>query len=443
VFVRSGTTWTQQAYLKASNTDFADNFGISVAIDQDTIVVGADGESSFASGVNGNQLDNTASKAGAAYVFVRSGASWTQQAYLKASNPEEDDHFGNAVAVHGDRIAVAAEFEDSSASGIDGSQRDNGSEDSGAVYVFERSGTTWTQDAYIKASNTDTGDSYGASLGLSGNTLAVGARLEESNATGIGGDQSNNALTYSGAVYVYENNGGSWSQQAYIKASNADAFDFFGSDLNLQSDFLIVGAYAENSATVGVDGNQSDNSASSAGAAYVFERMNGNWTQISYLKASNTEEGDVFGNSVAITQDYAAAGAFAEQSAAIGLDGDQSDNTADRSGAAYIFARVPTFSVGGTVTGLVGSGLELRLNDDEVLPVAVDGTYQFDTELLDGDSYDVEILSPPASPFQVCELVNNSGTIQGDDIVDLDLNCSAPPARARLPVSRIYQSDQY
>ena len=137
----------QQAYLKSSNTNAADDFGWSVAISGDTLVVGAFREDSAATGVNGNQNDNSASDAGAAYVFVRSGTSWSQQAYLKASNTNAGDNFGNPVAIYGGTIVVSAPLEDSATTGINGNQSDNSANGAGAVYVFVRSGTTWSEQA--------------------------------------------------------------------------------------------------------------------------------------------------------------------------------------------------------------------------------------------------------------------------------------------------------
>src|SRR5581483_1146048 len=98
----------------------------------------------------------------------------------------------------------------------------------GAVYVFTRSGGTWSQQAYLKASNTGVSDYFGYSVSLSGDTLAVGAPGESSNATGVNGDQLNDSAENSGAVYVFTRSSGTWSQQAYLKASNTEAFDEFG-----------------------------------------------------------------------------------------------------------------------------------------------------------------------------------------------------------------------
>ena len=173
--MRSGTNWIQQAYLKASNTGTGDLFGYSVAVSGDTVVVGAVQESSNATGVNGNQSDNSALNSGAAYVFVRSGTNWSQQAYLKASNTGAGDTFGCSVAVSGDTVVVGAPNEDSNATGVNGNQSNNSATDSGAAYVFVRSGTNWTQQAYLKASNTGTDDNFGVSAAVSGDTVVVGA----------------------------------------------------------------------------------------------------------------------------------------------------------------------------------------------------------------------------------------------------------------------------
>src|SRR5689334_6574746 len=107
-------------------------------------------EDSNAMGVNGDQANNGAMDSGAAYVFVRSGTNWSQQAYLKASNTGARDFFGYAVAIDSDTIVVAAPLEGSAAKGVNGNQSDNSAPDSGAAYVFTRSGTAWTQQAYLK-----------------------------------------------------------------------------------------------------------------------------------------------------------------------------------------------------------------------------------------------------------------------------------------------------
>jgi len=167
--------WVQQAYLKASNTGVDDSFGYAVAVSGNTVVVGAYTEDSNATGVGGNQGNDSALDAGAVYVFVRSGVTWSQQAYLKASNTDASDYFGYSVAIAGDTVVVGARGEDSNATGIDGNQDDDSVNAAGAAYIFVRSGTTWTQQAYLKASNTDAGDYFGYSVSISGDTVVVGA----------------------------------------------------------------------------------------------------------------------------------------------------------------------------------------------------------------------------------------------------------------------------
>ncbi|MCK6456693.1 MAG: thrombospondin type 3 repeat-containing protein [Phycisphaerae bacterium] len=260
----------QQAYLKASNTNVNDQFGWSVAVSGDTVVVGAPFEDSSATGVNGDGADNSVLDSGAAYVFVRSGTTWSQQAYLKASNTDANDQFGYSVAVSGDTAVVGAYFEDSSATGVNGNEADNSATDSGAAYVFVRGGGVWTQQAYLKASNTGASDLFGNSVAVSGNTLVVAAFAEDSSATGIDGNQADDSTGNSGAAYVFVRSGGVWSQQAYLKASNTGASDQFGWWVAVSNDTVVVGVPLEDSNATGIDGNQADNSATDSGAAYVF-----------------------------------------------------------------------------------------------------------------------------------------------------------------------------
>ena len=173
-----------------------------MAVSGDTVVIGAPAEDSNATGINGDQTDNSATDAGAAYVFVRNGATWSQQAYLKASNTDAGDAFGYSVAVSGDTAAVVALAEDGNATGINGDQTDNSAPNAGAAYVFVRNGATWSQQAYLKASNTDAGDFFGDSVAVSGDTVVVGVARESSSATGVNGDQTNNSAVSSGAAYI-------------------------------------------------------------------------------------------------------------------------------------------------------------------------------------------------------------------------------------------------
>jgi len=328
VFTRDDAgLWTQQAYIKASNAEPDDRFGWSVALNGNTLAVGAPGEESVATGVNGDQSNNGVRDFGAVYVFTRDGAGdWSQQAYIKASQVIGDHQFGSSVALSGDTLAVGVSI-------------------SGAAYVFSRNETgDWSQQARLVASNPQTGrfatDGFGLTVALSGDTLAVGAFAESSSATGINGNQNDVSALGAGAVYVFTRSVfGIWTQQAYIKASNTQIADLFGFSVALSGDVLAVGARDEDSAATGVNGDQSNNSASESGAVYVFTRnVAGVWRQQAYIKASNTESGDEFGNSpVALSGDTLVVGAWLEDSASPGIDGDQSNNDASNSGAVYVF----------------------------------------------------------------------------------------------------------
>jgi len=319
-------------YLKASNTQADDHFGIAVAVSADgsTLAVGALNEDSGADGVNGDQSDNSQSAAGAVYVFVRANGTWTQQAYIKASNSRNPAAFGRSLTLSadGNTLGVGAPSENSGADGIDGNQADTSAQNAGAVYVFTRSAGAWSQQAYVKASASEAFDSFGwdVSLSADGQTLAVGA------------PGSNMA----GRVYVFTRTSASWTQQAIVSASNANPGDAFGVSVRLSADAsrMIVGAPMEASAASGVNANPFDNSRPGAGAAYVFRRSSGVWSQDAYLKASNATVARSFGVSVAISGDglTVVVGAPGESSASTGINGSQLESGLTQAGAAYVFA---------------------------------------------------------------------------------------------------------
>jgi hypothetical protein len=360
------------AYVKASNADAADHFGcggvlqahtgqgVALSADGTTLAVGAPHEASAAAGIDVNQADNSLFEAGAVYVFTRQQDRWTQQAYVKPSNPQTGAAFGHSVALSadGDTLAVAAYWESSSATGVNGNQNNESIPQAGAVYVFTRQGGAWTQRAYIKASNTgeagtaDTfgeGDQFGFSLALSGDgrTLAVGAITEDSRATGIDGNQKDNSATSAGAVYVFVRRGEDWIQQAYVKSANPDAGDMFGYAVSLSTDgnTMAVGSFDEDGGGRGVN-PPPDNRSGGAGAAYIFTRTGVAWSQQAYIKPSNGETQDSFGVDVALSADGSTllVGALDEDCAATGVNatGCGNDWNDDLSmGAAYVFVRGP------------------------------------------------------------------------------------------------------
>jgi hypothetical protein len=349
------TQWRQTAYIKASNPGEGDQFGSAVAVSADgrTLVIGAPMENSAAAGVGGDRSDESADDAGAVYVFVRSGSGWTEQAYIKASNAESFDQFGNAVALSadGNTLAVAAYFEGGSAAGDPG---DNSRPQSGAAYVFTRTGTTWSQHAYLKASNAgeeNDGDTFGYTIALSadGGTVAVGAPSEDSAAAGVGGDGADNSAAGAGAVYVFVRRADGWIQQAYLKPANTHAGMLFGYSVALSGDGarLAVGAFDERGCSTTINGAYEMN-CGGTGAAYVFARSGDTWTQEAYLKAREQDRGDSMGVWTAISRDatLVAAGAADEDSTTTGVDVVESGHSGtvgaedDRSsGASYVFAR--------------------------------------------------------------------------------------------------------
>lgn len=344
VFVQAHGTWSQQAYIKASNPHAWDEFGYSLALSADgsTLVVGAPNEPSGATGVDGDQSDDSANQAGAVYVFTRAAGTWSQQAYLKASNTQAFDGFGSSVAVSADgaTLAASAPGEDSGATGVNGAQNDESVGNSGAVYVFSHAAGAWSQEAYVKASSPSQ-SAFFDKVALSGDgaTLAVGSPTESS----PGAAPADQSAIAEGGVYVFARDRGTWSQQAYVKGAHTEPGDAFGYTVALSSDgaTLAVGAPGESSSATGVNGNQAGNAAPAAGAAYVFARVGTSWSQQAYIKASNPAENDRFAQ-VALSADGAtlAVGAPYEDSGATGIDGNQADDSLIDAGAVYRFKRV-------------------------------------------------------------------------------------------------------
>jgi hypothetical protein len=342
LFRRAAGAWTQEAYVKASNTDAADQFGhaISLSADGASLAVGARYESSSSTGIGGFASNNGVIYSGAVYVLRRVEGTWAQEAYIKASNTGNYDWFGASVAfsADGSALAVGAVQEDSSASGVGGDSGNDAATDSGAVYLFRRTSSVWSQEAYVKASNTDAGDEFGGSVALSadGTTLAVGALGEDSNATGVGGDQTNDAGFDSGAVYVFRRDGaGVWAQEAYMKSASRFGSAEFGRSVSLSADgaTLAVGAPRDEAPYFG-------EFSVGGGAAYVFRRgaFTG-WSQETYLKPPFPRGNAKFGGAVSLSADGAmlAVGADYESSNATGIGGDPSNTAAPYSGAVYVY----------------------------------------------------------------------------------------------------------
>lgn len=281
--------------------------------------------------------------------------------YVKASNPEGSDDFGDgnpakgvALSADGSTLIVRTDYEGGAAAGVNcgGNLADgdgNGipdcqendsteSEYSGAVYVFVRDDAgAWSQQAYIKAPNAEANDDFGRSVALSsdGNTLAVGAPGEDSAATAVGGDEHDNSSTNSGAVFLFQRFNGTWFPGTYIKAPVNKTWAQFGSAVALSGDghTLVVGAQSEDS---------------DAGAAYVYALSSGVWSSQARITARNAEADDHFGIALALAADGAtlAVNTVDEDSGTSGIkqggdmpEADTDDDSLRSSGVVYVFAR--------------------------------------------------------------------------------------------------------
>jgi nucleoside-specific outer membrane channel protein Tsx len=264
IFVRSGTTWTQKAELTASDRAAGDGFGASVAISGSTVVVGA----------------TYHLHAGAAYVFVPSGTTWTQQAELTASDGVSNDNFGLSIGISGSTAVVGARFKNSN---------------TGAAYIFGRSGTAWSQLVKLTASDGAANDYFGISVAISGTTVAVGAYGKTS---------------FTGAAYTFTGSGATWTQQAKLIASDGASNDDFGISVSIAGSVVVVGSPGKTAST---------------GAAYVFVRSGTTWSQLAKLTASDGASNDQFGTSVGVSGTSGIVGAYV--------------NNQSR-GAAYAFARL-------------------------------------------------------------------------------------------------------
>lgn len=378
VFVRDGDDWSEQGIIKAPQPNTSDLFGYSVALAADgaTLVIGAPGDSRPYLGIDDGPANDCDALplardncknfgSGAVHVYTKDADAWQAQALLKASTIEAGDRFGWSVALSADGaiLAVGADFEDSNAIGVGSDQTNNSAANSGAVYVFTRSANDWSQQAYLKASNTGAGDQFGFSVALdhTGTTLVVGAPREDGNGSGTyaappHGAEDNDDAPVSGAVYVFVRDEAVWTQQGYIKASNTGAGDQFGTSVSLSADgaMLAVGASGEDGNATGIypappHGGENNEAAADSGASYVFVRDSGAWRQQAFLKASNTRAEDAFGIAVALSGDgqSLAVGAIREGSGAADIGGDQVNdcalpeanrqNCALDSGAVYLY----------------------------------------------------------------------------------------------------------
>ncbi len=287
-FTKSSSAWgnipthfgTEDQTITANDGSLDDRFGSSVALTGDYAVVGATHEDI---GANNNQ--------GAAYIFHRTGSTWTQQTKIIANDGAPSDQFGGAVAISGDYVVVGAHQDDIGANSNQGS-----------VYVFHRSGTTWTQQAKLTASDGGAEDKFGSAVAISGDYIIVGVGAHD---LGSSVDQ--------GTAYIFHRTGTTWTQQVKLIANDGAPYDFFGSSVAMDGNYVAIAANGDD---VGANSNQ--------GSVYIFLRNGTLWPQQAKLTANDGALNDFFGSSVAMTDEYLIAGATGDNSSA---------------GSAYIFYR--------------------------------------------------------------------------------------------------------
>ena len=279
IYVRDGMGWTEQAKLTAGDAAADDLFGWSVSISGDYAIIAA--------AFDGDAGDTS----GSAYIFVRDGESWTEQAKLTASDAAAEDVFGWSVSISGEYAVVGAFFDD------------DGGTESGSAYVFEKPVGGWsdmTETAKLTASDAAAQARFGRSVSISGDYAIVGA---------FGDDN------FSGSAYIFVRDGESWTEQAKLTASDAAVDDQSGESVSISGDYAVVGA------------NGNDDGGSGSGSAYIYVRDGENWTEQAKLTASDAAAGDEFGNSISISGDYII----------VGVKNDDDGGT--NSGSAYLFVR--------------------------------------------------------------------------------------------------------
>lgn len=256
VFYRQGDSWVPFQKLIASDAQKRDSFGVSVAIDGDVIVVGAERE------------DDGGTSAGAVYVFRLEGTEWVEEAKLLASNPQPRAELGRAVGVSGDVIVAGAHLEDHETAGVD----------AGVVYVWRYDGTAWVPEARLTSDDGESDDRFGRRLSISGDAFAVGTHRDD------------DAGNQSGSAYVIRWDGISWAQEAKLTPADHESNDFFGFDVSIDADTVLVGSRYDDEEPAGFN----------SGSAYVFTFDGASWIERAKLIASDGAWRDHFGGSVCV-----------------------------------------------------------------------------------------------------------------------------------------------
>ncbi len=349
IFRFNDSGWAQEAKLLASDGATLDLFGNSVGIWGDTTIIG-----SYWDDDNGN-------RSGSAYIFRFNGSSWAEETKLIASDGEEDDDFGISVCISGDTAVIGAYTDD-----------DNG-DNSGSAYIFCFIDSNWVQEAKLLASDGAAGDRFGNSVGISGDTVVIGAVYDDDNGGG------------SGSAYIFRFTDSNWVQETKLLAFDGDANDRFGGSVGIWGDTAVISAYTD------------DDNGSDSGSAYIFRFTDSNWVQEAKLLASDGAAGDVFGRSVGIWGDTAVVGAFYD----------------DDSGSAYIFR----FNGSSWLQETKLLAADAAEDDDFGISVGISG----DTAVI-GAFYDDDKGDRSGSAY-IFGLNLNPGDLDFDNDVDFDDFC--------------------
>lgn len=423
VFEKSNGIWRRTQKLVADDGQTFATFGDAIAFNGNTAFVGA-----YGTVVNDNYSQ------GAVYVFKLANGTWTQTQKITSDDGQAFDNFGYSIALNGNTAII----------GADGA-RVGTNDFQGAAYVYDGSGGTWTYAQKLTASDGGIGDIFAYSIAFDGTRAMFGA-------------YANNG--YQGAVYVFGQTNGGWAETQKLVAADGASNTYFGYATALSGSTLLVGSWGANPG-----GNDTQ------GSAYIFTESNGSWTQTQRLGASDGLPHDKFGHAVALQGTTAligadgwsnstaqgavyafdgSSGAFVETQKFVASDGAPSyqfglpvtlDGTTAlvgswlwRSpdnkllGAAYFFelngSPPPAYTIGGTVTGLAGSGLVLRQSGGDDLAVDADGSFTFAVPVIDSGHYAVTVFGLPGAPPQTCSIANGNGVVAGANVTNVTVTCS-------------------
>ncbi|WP_395377132.1 choice-of-anchor D domain-containing protein [Marinicella sp. W31] len=391
VFDFDGSSWSQSAKLTASNAAAIDLFGRSVSLWGDRALIGAEGD------------DENTSNSGAAFIFDFDGSSWSESAKLKASNGASGDRFSSSVSLWGDRALIAAEGDD-----------ENG-RNSGAAYIFDFDGSSWSESAKLTESDNNLGDRFGISVSLSGDRALIGADGDGDNGTSLD------------SAYIFDFDGSSWSESAKLTASDAALNDNFGWSVSLSGGRALIGAPFD------------DNNASDSGSAYVFDlipEFNVN-VSVTGLAATNSVSFENGPDTLTLNADGTGTISTLNDGSAYSLSitvqpdtPSQTCTIADATGTLAgsdvtiaVTCAKDTFTVGGSVSGLTGTGLTLQNNAGDDLLITADGSFTFNTALADLSNYAVIVSTQPNTPTQSCTVSNGSGQINGENVTNVSVDC--------------------